>query len=68
MLASLQSYLDDIYRTDCSHQVTDYLITDRALAEGIASQSLSAGVEETVLVAEDENGMALCVFLDDALL
>jgi len=68
MLARLQSHLDDIYRTDCSYQVTDYLITDRALAEGIASQSLSAGIEETVLVAEDENGMALSVYLDEALL
>lgn len=68
MLAELQNLITDVYNVDCGYQVTDYLITDRTIADHIGRQPLRKGVEETVLVAESEDGVALSVYLDQALL
>jgi hypothetical protein len=68
MLAALQEHLIDIYQADCGHRVADFLITDRTIATCVGEQSLAAGIEETVLVAEDADGMAVSVYLDRALL
>lgn len=68
MLAELQNLLVDVYKADCGHQVADYLITDRALADHIGQQPLRKDVEETVLVAASKDGMDLSVYLDEALL
>jgi hypothetical protein len=68
MLAALQKHLADIYQVDCGERISDYLITDRILANCIADQPLDTGVEETVLVSEDNEGMGLSVFLDQDLL
>lgn len=68
MLGELQNLLADIYQVDCGHRVVDFLITDRALAGHIGQQLLSRGVEETVLVAEESDGVRLSVYLDRALL
>ena len=68
MLAGLQKHLDDIYQTECGHQLADYLITDKTLADCIGQQPIGAGIEETVLVTEDDDGLALSVYLDQALL
>lgn len=68
MLAELQHIIADVYKADCGHHVADYLITDRALADHIGQQTLCKDVEETVLVAESEDGMGLSIYLDQALL
>ena len=68
MLASLQKHLVDIYQADCGHQVEDFLIMDRGLANHIGEKAIASGVEETVLVAEDDDGMAVSVYLDHALM
>ena len=68
MLAELQSYIADIYDADCGHQLQDFLITDRALANDLGRRTLPANIEESVLVAEDSDGIVLSVFLDEALL
>jgi hypothetical protein len=68
MLAELQRHLTDIYQADCGHRVTDFLITDRALASVLGAARLHDSVEETVLVAEDEGGLSMSVYLDKALL
>ena len=68
MLAALQKHLADIYQADCGHRIADYLITDRTLANILGDQALDMAVEETVLVSEDGEGMALSVFLDRELL
>jgi len=68
MLADLQKNLVDIYQADCGHSVADYLLTDRTVAAHLGCQPLPMGVDETVLVAEDESGMAVSVFLDCDLL
>jgi len=68
MLADLQSLIANIYDADCGHRVHDFLITDRALATSLGRKTLPGNIEETVLVAEDEDGIAVSVFLDKALL
>jgi hypothetical protein len=68
MLAELHRYLVDICQADCGHQISDFLITDRSIAASIGEQSLAAGVEETMLVADDDDGVAVSIYLDDALL
>ncbi len=68
MLAALQKHLADIYQVDCGERISDYLVTDRTLANCIADQPLDTGVEETVLVSEDNDGLGLSVFLDQELL
>ncbi|NQV87172.1 MAG: hypothetical protein HQ492_08860, partial [Woeseiaceae bacterium] len=68
MLAELQSFIANIYDADCGHQVHDFLITDRELATKLGRKTLPGNIEETVLVAEDEDGIAVSVFLDEALL
>jgi len=68
MLAALQKHLADIYQVDCGQRISDYLITDRTLANRIGDRSLDSCVEETVLVSEDDEGVALSVFLDQRLL
>ena len=68
MLVALQNHLAGIYQADCGHDVTDYLITDRKIAAAIGIEKLNHDVEETVLVAEYDDGLALSLFLDPALL
>jgi hypothetical protein len=68
MLSRLQSHLSSIAQVDPGYDVSDFLITDRLLAEGLGEGSLLSGTEETVLMQEDEGGLALSVFLDDELL
>ena len=68
MLAELQQRLSDIYQADCGQQVTDFLITDRDVASGLAATKLDDTVEETVLVAQDGDDVALSVYLDKELL
>ena len=68
MLAALQKNIVDIYQADCGHRVADFLLTDRTIAACLGSEPLPTGVEETVLVSEDDNGMAVTVYLDSALL
>jgi hypothetical protein len=68
MLAELQSLIGDIYDAHCGHRLDDFLITDRALATRLGCNLLPGNIEETVLVADDEDGIAVSVFLDQALL
>ena len=68
MLAALQEHLIDIYQADCGHRVSEFLITDRSVATRIGDNKLLPGVEETVLVAENTDGMAVSIYLDQALL
>lgn len=68
MLAGLQRHLADIYQADPGFEVTDFLITDPALAGVLGSQSLVPNTEESVLLSEDEDGLALSLYLDGDLL
>lgn len=64
MLAVLQRYLTDIYQADHGFAVTDFLITDPALAGVLGSGALVPNTEESVLLSQEGNELALSVYLD----
>ena len=68
MLSQLQDHLTNIYRVDPGYDVCDFLITDPLIAKLLGNGSLIPETEESVLMQQDEDGLALSVFLDDAML
>jgi hypothetical protein len=68
MIDRLQQHLSDIYQVGGVHDVRDFLITDPQLAQCIGAGSMLAATSETLLMAEDEEGLALSLFLDGDLL
>lgn len=68
MLAVLQKYLTDIYRTDHGLSVTDFLITDSTVAAALGSGRLAPDTDESVLLAQDRHGLALSVYLNEEVL
>jgi len=68
MLSQLQGHLASIYRVDPGYDVNDFLITDPVIAGILSKGSLIPETEESVLLREDEGGLALSVFLDRAML
>lgn len=68
MLSELQDHLTNIYRVDPGYDVTDFLITDPAVARILGQGSLIPKTEESVLLRQDDDGLALSVFLDNDML
>lgn len=68
MLAGLQKHLTDIYRTDPGFEITDFLITDPALAKILGNGSLVPDTDESVLLSEDRDGIALSLYLNEDML
>ena len=68
MLSQLQDHLTSIYRVDPGYDVKDFLITDPVIAGILGQGSLILDTEESVLLREDKDGLALSVFLDNAML
>ncbi len=68
MLVKLQKQLTDIYQVDRGLDVRDYLITDPRFARLLGQQSLMPNTEESVLLAQDSDGLALSVYLNQELL
>ena len=68
MLSELQQQLSDIYQVGGHYDVRDYLITDPTLAKYLGSEAMLTNTEETLLVAQDDDGLALSLFLDEGLL
>ncbi len=68
MLAELQRQLSDIYQVDRACDVRDYLITDPALAKFIGQDAMLSNTHETLLLSEDNDGLALSLFLDGEML
>jgi hypothetical protein len=68
MLSELQDYLTSIYRVDPGHDVSDFLITDPLLARTLAGESLIPNTNESVLLHQDEEGLALSLYLDSEML
>ena len=64
MLADLQKYLTDIYQADHGFEVTDFLITDPALARVLGSGAMVPNTDESVLLSQDGNELALSLYLD----
>jgi len=68
MLSALQNHLCSIYKVDPGHDVRDFLVTDPGLAKMLAGESLIPDTDESVLLAQDDDGMALSVYLDSQML
>jgi hypothetical protein len=68
MINRLQQHLSDIYQVGGVHDVRDFLITDPRLAQCIGADSMLAETSETLLMSEDDEGLALSLFLDGELL
>lgn len=68
MIDRLQQHLSDIYQVGAVHDVRDYLITDPRLARYIGGESMLSDTRETLLLSQDEDGLALSLFLDGELL
>ncbi len=68
MLLQLQQQLTDIYQVDRAHDVRDYLITDRQLANFLGKNVLLEDTDESLLVAQDDEGLKLSLFLDGEML
>ena len=68
MLLQLQQQLTDIYQVDRAYDVRDYLITDRQLAKYLGQNTLLENTDESLLVAQDDEGLELSLFLDGEML
>ena len=68
MLAALQQQLGELYALDQQPAVHDFLITDREQAEALAADRLPPHCRETLLVADDHDGIALGLYLDVSLI
>lgn len=68
MLSGLQKYLSDIYQVDAGFEIADFLITDPALAKVLGYGALVPDTDESVLLCQDEEGLALSVYLDEGML
>lgn len=68
MISNLQKYLTDIYQADPGFKVTDFLITDPALARLLGYGALVPNTDESVLLSQDEDGLALSLYLDEQML
>ena len=68
MLAELQDHLTKIYRVDPGYDVRDFLITDPVVAGTLGQGALLSNSAESVLLVEEDDGLAMSVFLDRDLL
>jgi hypothetical protein len=68
VLAVLQKYLTDIYQADHGFSVTDFLITDPALAGILGSGALVPNTDESVLLSQEGDDLSLSVYLDEDVL
>lgn len=68
MLAELQQQLSDIYQVERLYDVRDYVITDPILAKCLGQDAMLANTDETLLVSQDDDGLALSLFIDGDML
>ena len=68
VLDSLQSMLARLYDVELSHDVYDYLVTDRRHLGGERPCNDSRQPEEELLLAEMQDGAGIALYLDAALL
>lgn len=68
MLEALQQQLAEVYRVDATHDVRDYLVTDPVVASILSGDASFRNNDETLLVAEDDDGVAMSLFLDQDML
>ena len=68
MLKRLQQQLHDINRSDAGYDIHDFLVTDARIARAISGGDVLTHSGEAMLLSEDEDGVALSLYLDESLL
>ena len=68
VLHRLQAELEALYATPLPYDVYDFLITDRALADALTPPGASTSNQERLLVANEEDGASVSLYLDANLL
>ena len=68
MLARLQRQLTDTYLADPGYDVRDFLITDARVAKALSNDNVLTNSGETLLVCEDEDGIAMSLYLEEKIL
>ena len=68
MLGRLQQQLNDTYQIDSGYDVRDFLITDQRLANAISGETPLTNSGETLLIAQDDDGLSMSLYLEDRLL
>jgi hypothetical protein len=68
MLAQLQRQLNEIYRVGSAYDVRDFLITDPETARRYGQASIRPDTEEALLLATDNDDLAVSLYLDAELL
>jgi len=68
MLERLQQQLHDINRSDAGYDFRQFLVTDARIARAISGGNPLTHSGETLLLHEDGDGVALSLYLDEAIL
>ncbi|NND45138.1 MAG: hypothetical protein HKN58_07425 [Xanthomonadales bacterium] len=68
MLERLQQQLHDINRSDAGYDIRHFLVTDARVAKALSGGNDLTHGGETLLLQEDEDGLALSLYLDEAIL
>ena len=68
MLERLQQQLHDIYQTDPTYDVRDFLVTDARVARAISGGNTLTISGETLLLCEDGEGVLVSLYLDNEIL
>ncbi len=68
MLERLHQQLREIYQNDSGYDVRDFLVTDARIAQAISGNNALTTSGETLLLSEEEDGIALSLYLDQEVL
>ena len=68
LLRELQGMLAGLYDAPAEHDVRDFLITDAAHVAALQGAAGALPTDEQLLVAEDEDGLELSLYVDQAVL
>ena len=68
LLRELQNLIAGLYDAPAEHDVSDFLITDAAHAAVLAGVAATPATDEQLLVAEDEDGVELSLYVDRAVI
>ncbi len=66
--SQIQTQLQQFYDLELPHQVNDFLITDRALANRLEDRPTNHDVKEKLLVLQQSEGLEISLFLAEDLL
>jgi hypothetical protein len=68
MLERLQQQLNDTYQSDHGYDVRDFLVTDARIAKALSADNVLTNSGETLLVCEEDDGLALTLYLEAEIL